>query len=288
MTILTKPALLERIKSGHIIADPELVTEASVDFTLGDKLWTSSSWSDQVVDLNKENRDWHPIALDELGRFILKPGKHYIAITGEAVGTRLLGDGVTIVPEMKARSTSGRHGISVALCAGHGDPGYAGQWAVELQNHNHHAVAIRPGSVIGQFVFHEATSLQKADGYGGPDRYQSGDGEISFLPKKIRVRETVKAPERRVDSVNVVTFIERDGNGKISCWLIHSSDSRLGFYGGERDQHAVGLLARAIESAHESDPTLPLDSVVVTVDVETTDDTVTSVHVCDIRPLSEV
>lgn len=188
MTILTKRELKRRIHTGHIVVEPyddRLVSENSINFRIGEELFVRAC--DGVIDLAKPSK-WDLVEPKDMGDrrvHVLKPNTHYIAVTREAVGTRLLGDGLAFVPEMRARSTAGRHGISVALCAGMGDVGYCGRWAIELQNHNDRPVVLHVGAVIGQFVFHTATDAYPEDGYDGSDRYQYGEA-IRFLPKELR------------------------------------------------------------------------------------------------------
>src|SRR5699024_636905 len=158
MTILTKRELKGRIRTGHIVVEPfdeRLISENSINFRIGEELFVRGGSG--IIDLAKPSK-WELVGPNELDDgelvHILQPNTHYIAVTHEAIGTRLLGDGIAFVPEMRARSTAGRHGISVALCAGMGDVGYCGRWAIELQNHNDRPVMLDVGAVIGQFVFH--------------------------------------------------------------------------------------------------------------------------------------
>lgn len=189
--ILTRRAILERIESGHIVSPRELVQENSVNVRLGHEMWTCSNDSD-FIDLHaprdftlvKPTPRWSGEDGDmPISGFWLKPGRVYIGTTADAHGTRLLGDGIAFVPEMRARSTTGRHGLTVALCAGVGDVGYEGRWALEIVNNNAHPVLIAVGTEIGQVVYHTATEAYPEDGYGGEDRYQKADGAIQFLPK---------------------------------------------------------------------------------------------------------
>lgn len=161
------------------------MSENSINFRIGEELFARTCTG--VIDLSKPSQwgRFGPTQLDDGRVHILRPNTHYIAVTHEAIGTRLLNDGIAFVPEMRARSTAGRHGISVALCAGMGDVGYCGRWAIELQNHNDRPVLLEVGAVIGQFVFHTATDAYPEDGYDGSDRYQHGDA-IRFLPKDLK------------------------------------------------------------------------------------------------------
>lgn len=72
--------------------------------------------------------------------------------------------------EMRARSSWGRNGIAVCLCAGWGDPGYINRWTMEVHNMNDVAVPIPIGERIAQIVFHETG--QVAGHYGDGGKYQ--------------------------------------------------------------------------------------------------------------------
>ena len=69
---------------------------------------------------------------DDAQVFCLNPGEFYLYYL-RAIGTRALApDQTSVIPEMKAKSTFGRQGLTVALCAGLGDVGYCSKWALEF------------------------------------------------------------------------------------------------------------------------------------------------------------
>lgn len=190
MAILTKPALLEAIARGEIIADPAMVQENSINVCLGPDMWIGDRTNEvYYINLHKP-RKWTEVESVAYGDgrrvFILRPNELYLGTTLEAIGTTNK-NGRAIVPEMRARSTTGRHGITVAMCAGVGDVGYAGRWALEIVNNNNRPVLICVGTPIAQVVFHEATPTDTE--YRGKDRYQKEDGRIQFLPKAFPMPE---------------------------------------------------------------------------------------------------
>lgn len=181
--ILTKRALLSAIELGYIVCpSTELVDENSIRFALGRDMWTCAE--DGVIDLTEE-RQFKRVLADADDFFTLLPNRVYLGTTLGAHGTRLNGDGTAYVPEMRARSTTGRHGLTVALCAGVGDVGYCGRWVCEIVNNNSAPVRIKVGTHIGQFVYHTATRTDAGDAYIGNNRYQTEEG-IRFLPKKLK------------------------------------------------------------------------------------------------------
>lgn len=98
---------------------------------------------------------------------LLAPGERILGHTEEFVG---IFDGVS---EMRARSTWGRCGITVALCAGWGDPGYVNRWTMEIANNNPSWVPLPVGERIAQIVFHETGAVHHRYGQGG--KYQAGE-----------------------------------------------------------------------------------------------------------------
>lgn len=202
--ILTKKAILQYIDSGHIVSPPELVQENSVNVRLGEDIWRCDE-SLVLYNLHASDRRYikgepsvsrlyqNGVGPDEntvdVRGFWLMPNRVYIGTTMDEHGTRLLGDGIAFVPEMRARSTTGRHGLTVALCAGIGDVGYAGRWALEIVNNGARPVFVAIGTEIGQVVYHTATEAYPEDAYGGDDRYQKADGAIQFLPKPFKLPE---------------------------------------------------------------------------------------------------
>lgn len=203
--ILAKEAILSAYKRGLIKIspfEPELVSVNSVDIRLGadlwqlsrpryrdlyhpeDKLWTKLKpvKASKVRDIF--GNEWAKgIVPDNADCFILKGGQFYIATTLEAIGTRRRRWRKSIVPEMKAKSTVGREGLTVALCAGMGDIGYCSRWALEVRVVDNGDVPIAVSTPIGQVVFH--TSSKAKEIYNGKDRYQNDD-TVRFLPKPLK------------------------------------------------------------------------------------------------------
>ena len=83
---------------------------------------------------------------------------------------------------MKAKSTFGRQGLTVALC-GLGDVGYCSKWALEVRLVGRSVVPLAVGTPIGQVVFHKGTPTGSV--YGGAGHYQIGE-EVRFLPKPLK------------------------------------------------------------------------------------------------------
>lgn len=194
MSIMVRPQLVQAIEEGRIVAPLANVQENSINFRLGREMWTCCHRESSGLIDPYDVREWRNISsnVSRYGEyFILRPGRVYIGTTDAKYGTRVVVGKRLIVPECRARSTTGRHGLTVAMCAGVGDYGYEGRWALEIVNNNAHPIILRPGTEIGQFVFYEsehvATEEDAAKHYRGADRYQKCDGSIQFLPKPYKV-----------------------------------------------------------------------------------------------------
>ena len=208
--ILCREAILDAHASGRIVIDPfdeRLVGINSVDVRLGPDVYelTGRGMRDIYRPESERWKKMEPVSVaglralqpgfgegvleDDDKCFVFKAGGFYLATTLEAIGTSADPAGVdaahdAIVPEMKARSTVGRQGLTVALCAGLGDVGYASRWALEVRVVDFGDVPVAIGSPIAQVVFHTATATSAA--YDGANRYQH-EGSVRFLPKPLKL-----------------------------------------------------------------------------------------------------
>lgn len=207
--ILCHEDILKAHEEGRIIIDPfepRLVGINSVDVRLGPDVYKLTGTEPRDLYSNNTAR-WERVEPVKAGAlrhlyphfglevleddddcFIFRSGGFYLATTLEAIGTRadpkgVDGDG-TVVPEMKARSTVGRQGLTVALCAGLGDVGYSSRWALEVRVVDYGDIVLAVGTPIAQVVFHTATATNAK--YDGASRYQH-EGSVRFLPKPLRV-----------------------------------------------------------------------------------------------------
>ncbi|MFT5992136.1 MAG: dCTP deaminase [Bradymonadia bacterium] len=208
--ILCREAILEAREAGRIVIEPfaqQLVGINSVDVRLGADVYEltgagvrdiysadAARWQPMKPVSVAALRGMHPgfggeELTDEDPCFVFKSGGFYLATSLEAIGTRADPNGregqLAIVPEMKARSTVGRQGLTVALCAGLGDVGYASRWALEVRVVDYGDVPVAIGTPIAQVVFHTATATDAA--YDGASRYQH-QGTVRFLPKALTMK----------------------------------------------------------------------------------------------------
>jgi dCTP deaminase len=80
----------------------------------------------------------------------LAPGERVLGHTEEFIGGR-----GRITTTIKCRSSLGRSGLSVCLCAGSGDVGYFNRWTLEISNHlKRHSLPLVVGERVAQILFH--------------------------------------------------------------------------------------------------------------------------------------
>jgi dCTP deaminase len=168
--------------------DPKRINPASVDLTLGPTVavydrFTTKSWtSRQPYDGNdlkyleqmvlsgkgyghdtKSQLVVRRYTIDpELG-WVLNPGVGYLMHTAERVSTN------HFVPIIDGKSSLGRLFIQVHVTAGYGDPGFSGQYTLEVTSK--FPVRVYPGMRICQMRFNlingEITSYQRSGSYTG-------------------------------------------------------------------------------------------------------------------------
>lgn len=193
MSVYSNTDIKTAIKNETIICvpfNPDNVSEASLDFTLGHYFY-KQEYSDEARVYNPfdqadvaryfkgpleatPHQQWceengyqlfenipedHPI-------IVLRPGERILAHTHEFVGIRPEGGAC----EIKSRSTWGRNGVSVCFDAGWIDPGYINRITLEIYNLNQHESVVLPvGERIGQLVFHTTGPVEGdySDGRGG-------------------------------------------------------------------------------------------------------------------------
>lgn len=206
--------------------NPDNVSEASLDFTLGHYFYKQEYEEDNKVynpfdrgDVARyfkgpleamAHKDWcdkygyklfknipadHPI-------IVLRPGERILAHTHEFVGIRTHGGAA----EVKSRSSWGRNGVAVCFDAGWIDPGYINRITLEIYNLNMHESVVLPvGERIGQLVFHTTGPVDGdysdgRNGISGKYQHTSDLDELmaSWTPETMLPRaykDQRKAPE---------------------------------------------------------------------------------------------
>jgi len=199
MALLVNRQILEKLAAGEIIISPfnkQNLHTVSYDVTLGEYFIRSrfdfpdtfgthmvfnpksqesirNRWQEPEIAqtarylLTKEEMKRHEVPPDDR-IIVLKPGELILAHTNEFIG------GVTnVTTSMHARSTAGRSGISVCMCAGFGDVGYFNRWTMEIKNNGPYIIILTVGVRIAQIHFE---SVEVPEGlYSTDGHYQLTD-----------------------------------------------------------------------------------------------------------------
>ncbi len=202
MSVYSNRQIKQAIEDGVIVSvpyNPDNVSEASVDFTLGYYFYKQ--------EFDERSRVYNPFDEEDVARYfkgpleamphqewcdkygfktfknipldhpiiVLKPGERILAHTHEFIGIRAHGGAA----EVKSRSSWGRNGVAVCFDAGWVDPGYVNRITLEIYNLNQHESVVLPvGERIGQLIFHTAGPVEGdySDGRDGMSgKYQHTD-----------------------------------------------------------------------------------------------------------------
>jgi dCTP deaminase len=170
MGILSGKEIIAQIDQGNITISPfdtKYINPVSVDLHLGEQIVQYKKWTDetlQIIDVKEEPAVDRWIMSE--GGSVLWPGKLYLMHTIESIRT------TCFVPVLDGKSSLARLGIVIHLTAGFGDPGFSGQYTLEVTAV--HPVRVYAGMPFCQMRFHEITGplmdYQKTGHYIGEQR----------------------------------------------------------------------------------------------------------------------
>jgi dCTP deaminase len=143
--ILTGEEIKREVAAGGIQITPfeaANVNPASIDLRLGTQVRCYKS--NGVID-PKEPQETQ-LSYIPLSGFIIRPGQLYLMHTVERICTQ------KYVPVLDGKSSIGRLGILIHLTAGYGDPGFDGQYTLEVTCIQ--PVRLYPRMKIAQMRFH--------------------------------------------------------------------------------------------------------------------------------------
>lgn len=163
--ILTDQAVLSAIDRGEIEIDPfdkKQLNPTSYDLTLGDEVAVYDQWvytdMETMEPLNGSNLKTRNGVLDVKEKptvtkfkinkngWVILPGIGYLMHTRERVHTK------SFVPVLDGKSSLGRLFVQVHATAGYGDPGFNGQYTLEVTAT--HPIRIYADKRIAQIRFH--------------------------------------------------------------------------------------------------------------------------------------
>jgi len=170
--ILTGSEIAEQVRRGRIEIDPfdpKMINPASVDLTLGEEVQV---FAEPFLDVRKSHKtqvkEWHE------GKMFLRPGFGYLMHTRERIKTD------HYVPVVDGKSSNGRLFIQIHQTAGYGDPGYDGQYTLEVTVT--HPVVVYLGMRIAQMRFH--TKVGSGPLYKGKYRGEKARGAVPSAAHK--------------------------------------------------------------------------------------------------------
>lgn len=209
--ILTGLAIEAAVEAGDIVIDPyredQVVREsrrnpASYDLTLGDEVAVYADvverpeWNDPrhghdlfvnrrgLVDAKKKMKIRKYRMSRESG-WLIKPGIGYLMHTRERVRTD------KYVPVLDGKSSVGRLFVAVHITAGYGDPGFDGQYTLEVTAL--HPTIVYPGMRFCQIRFHTAVGEVLSYQRTGHYRKKLASGPVPSMTWK-QFEEDSRAP----------------------------------------------------------------------------------------------
>lgn len=174
MAILTGRAIAQEVEAGGIEIDPfddRQLNPASYDVRLGDKVCVYTSvvfptpydlgdtrcnvltgmhfTPSQAQGYSLDSKERQPTLEYRIGEegWVLRPNILYLMHTAERIHT------TKFVPVLDGKSSIGRLGVQIHVTAGYGDPGFDGQYTLEVVCV--HPVRLYAGMRIGQMRFHQ-------------------------------------------------------------------------------------------------------------------------------------
>jgi dCTP deaminase len=141
--ILSGKTIREKL-GREIIIDPfdeRALNPNSYNLKLHNELLT---YDENILDMRRENKTRTLIIPDD--GLVLSPGVLYLGRTKEYTET----DGY--VPMLEGRSSVGRLGLFIHVCAGFGDVGFRGYWTLEI--HCIQPIRVYAGVEICQIYYH--------------------------------------------------------------------------------------------------------------------------------------
>lgn len=178
MSLISYTRLVELVANNVITANPDNISGASVDITIGaDIMVEKCDVKGSVVDLKaKDHLSMKTITIPE-GGYLLLPGEFILATSEETFNLPN-----TVAAEYKLKSSLARSGLQ-HLLAGWCDPGWNNsKLTLELKNvTQYHSLLIRPGMKIGQMVFWECDPVPEENSYAVKGQY---NGQVTVTGSK--------------------------------------------------------------------------------------------------------
>lgn len=194
------------MNDGAIVIEPynkNQLQAVSYDVRIGHFYWRCKDYDERETrkgmrDLTPDLFEASPVDARRHGnKIVLRPYERVLAHTIESIGGTISTDGeYAVTTKISAKSTTGRYGITVCLCAGYGDPGYCRRWTLEVFNNNNVSIAIDVGEMIAQIEFVRVKVPRTL--YGAKDgRYAKAgviDTDENYDPRSMLPRRNLGTP----------------------------------------------------------------------------------------------
>ncbi|HCC23568.1 TPA: dCTP deaminase [Candidatus Falkowbacteria bacterium] len=162
MSILTRPAILQKITAQELKIEPELdeyqLQPASIDLRIGWSFYIPYIWKftdkgrvavvADYMDYSTTHENFQLVKLKPEQYFEILPGEMILASSLEKVTLSGKLCGV-----LHARSSASRRGLAIE--SGVVNPHYSGHLTIPITNQSHHVLKIYPGERLCQMVLHE-------------------------------------------------------------------------------------------------------------------------------------
>jgi dCTP deaminase len=199
--VLTRNAILERVKNQELIFDPNLdqfqIQPHAIDLRLGYKFlipknWTLTERGRVALKISIEDTDIHAEQFEEI---ILKSGQYFDLLPNEfVIGTsleRIEMNAPDLMALLFPRTSTNRRGINLSL-SGIIDTGYKGNLIFPMKNEaGDQVLRLFPGERICQVIFEELSEKltnKEADQHGLTSAKYSGSSESKYKVDKANER----------------------------------------------------------------------------------------------------
>ncbi|MCH8049608.1 dCTP deaminase [Patescibacteria group bacterium] len=200
--ILTRRDILERIKKGDIVFDPQVdqfqLQPHAIDLRLGYKFLIPKNWimterGRKALNISIEDSEIHNEQFDEI---MLKPGQYFELLPNEfVIGTsleRVEMNASDLMAILFPRTSTNRRGINLSL-SGLIDTGYHGHLIFPMQNEaGDQVIRLFPGERVCQVIFEELKApltMEEAQLHGLTEAKYSHSGEPKYKVDKSDERE---------------------------------------------------------------------------------------------------
>lgn len=193
MSVQTNKGIKRLMAEGEIVMvpmRPEQINNGSVDVSLGRYAFRIKDEfkSSTLLGLRMAGQSIEPnrmagsdvFVMEDLhqrgGQLVLGKHERVLVHTHEFIGSRRRS-----IPEMRAKSSMARWGLTVCACAGWGDAGWINRWAMEIYNMNPTVTVVDVGTLVAQIVFHETEEPENGTLYHEKGSYQQGDNIAAII-----------------------------------------------------------------------------------------------------------